>query len=208
MFLVSSGSGHETSSPSLDMNVSSHCVTLTCDSLPVSDICQSDDHNERLSVTTDCLQPTTTTTTTTTTTRPAVAAAVDDDMFYDADTCTAMLQSTHTSNGQVHTSTNQPASQTSSSSCLLVVCCAVALSIIFIVCGLLVMTLFVLESNTDQALVASIRRLPEVCHFYNDVYMPWRHWLIGGHYYHANCHTLGESIVQMDESTSDMCMVT
>jgi len=67
---------------------------------------------------------------------------------------------------------------------------SLALSLMFIVCGLTVLTYIVLESDTDLAIVSSVRRLPEVCQFYRDHYVPWRNWLIGPHHHsHWPCVT-------------------
>jgi len=58
---------------------------------------------------------------------------------------------------------------------------SLALSLLLIVCGLSVLTYIVVESDVDMVIVSSVRRLPEVCEFYRDHYVPWRHWLLGPH---------------------------
>lgn len=93
-------------------------------------------------------------------------------------------------NGRVapHTS-SEPSSPTSMSSTpalsssslrsyIQILLSAIILAVLFVICGLLVLTYVVLESNVDIALVHSVRRLPEVCEFYHEQYLPWRSWLL------------------------------
>ena len=92
-------------------------------------------------------------------------------------------------NGRVYDSCVSSSSSSSSSrlsSRLRLLLSSLALSVGFIVCGLIVLTYIVLESDTDVAIVASVRRLPEVCQFYRDHYVPWRNWLIGPHHHHSH----------------------
>ena len=58
--------------------------------------------------------------------------------------------------------------------CVLLVVCSMALSLLLTVCVVLLMSYVVLESDTHLSLVVSARRLPELCAFYRDHYLPWR----------------------------------
>jgi len=83
-------------------------------------------------------------------------------------------------NGRVTTEHHLSSPSSSSwSSWLVVLLLAVALAILFVVCGLVVLTYIVLESDVDAGVVRSIRGLPEVCEFYRDKYFPWRRLIFG-----------------------------
>ena len=115
-----------------------------------------------------------------------VADDVSCDAFYDA-----LETSCHTlCNGRVSrdapVSLSSPTSSSSSSSRLLVVLSAVVLAVTFVVCGLLVLLFIILESDVEVSIVRSIRRLPEVCAFYRDHYVPWRRSVLG----HSDSHEL------------------
>jgi len=75
-------------------------------------------------------------------------------------------------------SSPSPSSSLCPWSVLVVLVSAVLLAVLFMACSLLVMAYVVLESDVDVPVVQSIRRLPEVCAFYHDVYLPWRRSVI------------------------------
>lgn len=137
--------------------------------------------------------------------------AVQVDSFYDAcetlsaardiaDTSTAQSSTaseekagnTPLCNGRLASDHHRPALSTSSSSSsslwssrsglvLIVILSSVLLAVLLLLSGLVVLAYVVLESDVDLPVVASIRRLPEVCQFHRDHYSAWRAWIIGAH---------------------------
>lgn len=61
---------------------------------------------------------------------------------------------------------------------LLVFAWAVVFAVLFVCSALAVFAFVILEVDTDVALIGNIQRLPEVCAFRQEQYMPWRNWFL------------------------------
>jgi len=69
---------------------------------------------------------------------------------------------------------------------------AVVLATVFICATLAAFALVVLEFDTELTILSDIQRLPEICEFRRERYMPWRNWLMGeaasdARVYHFQC---------------------
>ena len=159
----------------------------------------------------------------------------DDDIFYDAcdmlstaqyiaSTLTAQSSTasddipTLLCNGRLASSDYYRPTPTSSKSSspwssrsgivLLVILSSTLLAGLLLLCGLVMLAYVVLESQVDLPLVASIRRLPEVCQFYHDQYGPWRVWVTGAHSHTAGTlwrHCVRTAMLSVATTLCDQC---
>ena len=105
--------------------------------------------------------------------RPVTPDDDDDDMFDDA----VETWSRDTQDGDWSRDGGAAASWRWSW-CVLIASSSLLLAVLLMASVAVLVSLVVLESDVDLSLVHSLRRLPELCHFYRDHYLPWRsHYL-------------------------------
>jgi hypothetical protein len=68
--------------------------------------------------------------------------------------------------------------KTAAPSRLLIFAWAFVFAILFVVAALAVFAFVILEFDTDVAVIGNIQRLPEVCAFRREQYLPWRNWIL------------------------------